>query len=75
MYKVFLSFCILFSVSFLFAVSPQDSPIQTRFDKLAAHQTFGEAEVAELHAIMEEEKESDGKLDCTLCPDAALYDE
>ena len=54
MLKAVLSFCILFLASILLAAQPASSSLQQRFDKLAGQKTFGEAEVAELRAIMEE---------------------
>ena len=72
MLKTFLSACILFMASLLFAAAPQLTP-QERFDKLAKHQTFGEPEMAELRAVMAAEKESGGKVDCTFCPDAFTW--
>ena len=72
MLKTFLSVCILFSASLFFAATPQPT-LQDRFDKLAKHKTFGEQEMAELRAVMTEEKESGGKVDCTFCPDAFTW--
>ncbi len=54
MLKAVLSFCILFFASILLAAQPASASLQQRFDKLAGQKTFGEAEVAELRAIMEE---------------------
>jgi ankyrin repeat protein len=54
MFKAVLSFCILFFASILLAAQPASASLQERFDKLAGQKTFGEAEVAELRAIMEE---------------------
>lgn len=72
MLKAFFSVCILFTVSILFAAKPQPTP-QDKFDNLAKHKIFGEQEIAELRAVMAEEKESDGKVDCTFCPDAFTW--
>ena len=72
MIKTFLSVCILFTAAILFAASPQPA-LQERFDKLAKHKTFGEPEKTELQAVMKEEKESGGKVDCTFCPDAFTW--
>ena len=72
MLKVFFSVCILFTASFLSAVSPQTTP-QDRFDKLAKHASFGEEEMLELRGIMAAEKESEDKIDCTFCPDAFTW--
>ena len=68
MTRFFFTFCILFTTSFLFATTPQE-----QFDKLARMHSFGEAELAELRAIMAEEKESGEKVDCTFCPDAFTW--
>lgn len=73
MFKVFLSFCILFSASFVFAAKPKVQSIQERFDKLAAQKTFGEEEINELRAIMKAENETGEKLDCSFCPDAFTW--
>ena len=73
MFKVFYSVCILFAASVLFAAQPQVTGFQARFDKLSEQKSFGEAEIAELHAIMAAEKESDEKTDCTFCPDAFTW--
>ena len=54
MFKAVLSFCILFFVSVLFAAQSAPTPLQERFDKLAGQKTFGEEEVTELRAIMDE---------------------
>ena len=72
MFKAILSFCILFSASILLAVQPQDT-IQDKFDKIAEQETFGDAEVAVIRALMEEEKESGKKVDCAFCPDALTW--
>lgn len=72
MLKPFLSVCILFTASLLFAALPQPTP-QERFDKLVKHESFGEPEMAELRAVMTAEKESGGKVDCTFCPDAFTW--
>ena len=72
MLKTFFSVCILFTASFLYAVSPQQTP-QDRFDRLAKHESFGEAEMLELRAVMAMEKESGEKTDCTFCPDALTW--
>lgn len=72
MLKTFLSVCILFTVSFLFADSPRPT-LQDRFDDLAKHKSFGEQEITELRAVMAAEKESDKKVDCTLCPDVFTW--
>ncbi len=72
MFKVFFSVCILFSASFLFAVTPKPT-LQDKFDELTRHKTFGEAEMLELRAVMAEEKESGVKTDCTFCPDAFTW--
>ena len=68
MTRLFFVFCILFTASFLFASEPQK-----RFDKLAEQRSFGDEDVAELRAIMAEEKESGEKVDCTFCPDALTW--
>ncbi len=68
MLKAFFSVCMLFTASFLFAVSPQE-----QFDNLIKRKSFGEAEMLELRAIMEMEKESGEKIDCTFCPDAFTW--
>ena len=73
MFKVFLSFCILFSAAFLFAAQRKVMSLQERFDNLAAQRTFGEDEFAEFRDIMTAEKESGEKIDCTLCPDALTW--
>ena len=73
MFKVFLSFCILFSASFLFAAQAKSLSLQERFDKLAAQKTFGDEDISEFRALMAEEKESGEKIDCTLCPDAFTW--
>jgi len=72
MLKAFFSVCILFTASFLLAVSPQPT-LQDRFDDLAKHKSFGEKEMLELRAVMAAEKESDEKVDCTFCPDAFTW--
>lgn len=72
MLKTFFSICILFMASILLADTPQPTP-QNKFDNLAKHNTFGEQELAELRAVMAAEKESDGKVDCTFCPDAFTW--
>lgn len=72
MLKTFLSVCILFTASLLFAAAPQLT-LQDRFDKLAKNKTFGEPEMAELRAVIKAEKESGGKVDCTFCPDAFTW--
>ncbi len=72
MHKTFLSVCILFTASLLFAADPQPT-LQDRFDMIAKHKAFGETEVAELRAVIAAEKESDGKVDCTFCPDAFTW--
>ena len=72
MFKAFFSVCILLAASVLFAAQPQ-STVQARFDKLAEQNSFSEAEIAELHAIMAAEKESGDKTDCTFCPDAFTW--
>ena len=69
MFKTFLSFCILFAASVLLG---QDS-LQARFDKIAACKSFGEKEVAEFRAIMEAEKSSTKKIDCSFCPDTFTW--
>lgn len=73
MFKVFLSFCILFSAAFLFAVQPKVLTLQERFDNLAAQKTFGDEDISELRDIMAAEKESGDKIDCTFCPDALTW--
>lgn len=73
MFKAFFSVCIIFAASILFAAEPPTSALQDRFDKLIGHETFGDAEIAELRAIMAAEKESGGKTDCTFCPDAFTW--
>lgn len=73
MFKVFLSFCILFSAAFLFAAQTKVLSLQERFDRLAAQKTFGDEEISELRDLMEAEKESGEKIDCTLCPDALTW--
>ena len=73
MFKVFLSFCILFSASFLFAAQAKSLSLQERFDKLAAQKTFGDGDIASFRELMAEEKESGEKIDCTLCPDAFTW--
>ena len=72
MHKAFFSACILFAASVLFAASPQPT-LQDRFDKLAKHADFGEAEMLELRGLMAAEKESEEKIDCTFCPDAFIW--
>ena len=72
MLKAFFSVCILFTASFLFAVTPEPTP-QDRFDSLAKHKTFGEPEMQELRTVMAAEKESGGKVDCKFCPDAFTW--
>ena len=72
MFKAFFTACILFTASFLFAVTPQPT-LQDRFDELARHEQFGETEMLELRAIMAEEKESGEKIDCTFCPDTFIW--
>ena len=73
MFKAFFSVCILFTASILFAVQRQPIPPQKQFDKLAEHSKFGEEERMELHAIMDAEKESEEKVDCTFCPDGLTW--
>ena len=73
MFKAFLSFCILFSASFLLAVQPGPAALQDEFDRIAGQETFGDAEVTALRAVMEAEKESGEKIDCTFCPDALTW--
>ena len=73
MFKAILSFCILFSASLLLAVQPVPDNLQDKFDKIADQETFGDAEVSALRAIMKEEKESGEKVDCTFCPDALTW--
>lgn len=73
MFKAFLSVCIIFTASVLFGAQPQISPVQTRFDKLIEHTSFGEPELTELRAIMAAEKESGEKTDCTFCPDVFTW--
>lgn len=74
MLKTLLSFCVLCAASILIAATPSNpDSIQARFDKLAARKAFGETECAELRAIMEAEKESPVKADCTFCPDALTW--
>ena len=73
MFKAFFSLCILFTASVLFAAKPLTTTVQTQFDKLAAHGTFGEPELLELLTIMVAEKESGEKTDCTFCPDALTW--
>lgn len=72
MLKAFFSVCVLFSASFLFAVTPEPTP-QDRFDSIAKHKTLGEPEMQELRTVMAAEKESGGKVDCTFCPDAFTW--
>ena len=73
MLKAFLSFCILFSASFLLAVQPAAPTLQEKFDGIAGKETFGDAEVTALRSVMEAEKESGEKVDCTFCPDALTW--
>ena len=73
MTRAFLSFCTFAVLSLFFATPIQAASLQTRFDKLAERQSFGEAEVLELRAIMAEEAESEEKTDCTFCPDAFTW--
>ena len=75
MLKFFFSFCILFTAAFAFADSQQQSVSapQECFDKLAECRSFGETELNELRAIMEAEKGTDKKVDCTFCPDALTW--
>ena len=72
MFRTFFTVCILFTASVLFAVEPQQTP-QDRFDELVKHKSFGDAETAELRAVMGMEKEADCKVDCTFCPDAFTW--
>jgi len=72
MFKAFLSFCI-FSVAFILVAATAPAPsLQARFDKLAEHKTFGEAEVQELRDIMGRETPED-TVDCSFCPDALTW--
>lgn len=73
MFRVFLAFCILFSASFLFAAQPKELSLQERFDTIAAQKTFGDEEISEFRAIMAAEKESEDRIDCSLCPDAFTW--
>ena len=73
MFKAFLSFCILFSASFLLAVESAPAKNQAAFDKIAGQKTFGNADVIALRAVMNAEKESGEKVDCTFCPDALTW--
>ncbi len=73
MFKTFFSVCILFAAHMLFAAKAQIPTPQDRFDKLIEHKSFGEPEMLELRAIMGAEKESEGKTDCTFCPDAFTW--
>ena len=73
MFKAILSFCILFSASILLAVQPAPDSIQDKFDKICEQETFGNADVSALRAIMEAEKESGEKVNCTFCPDALTW--
>ena len=73
MFKVFLSFCLLFSATVILAAQPKVLPLQERFDKLAAQKTFGDEDISEFRALMAAEKESGEKIDCTLCPDAFTW--
>jgi ankyrin repeat protein len=72
MLKAFFSVCILFTASILFADTPQ-LKLQDKFDNLTKQKSFGEPEIAELRAVMAEEKESGDKVDCTFCPDAFTW--
>ena len=58
MFRVFLSFCILFSATVIFAAQPKVLSLQERFDKLAAQKTFGNEDISEFQALMAEEKET-----------------
>lgn len=73
MFKVFLSFCILFSAAFLFAAQTKVLSLQERFDRLASQKTFGDEELSELRDLIEAEKESGDMIDCTFCPDALTW--
>lgn len=73
MTKAFLSFCTIAVLTILFAVPVRAASPQTRFDDLAGRKTFREAEILELRAIMDAEKESGEKIDCTFCPDAFTW--
>ena len=73
MFKAILSFCILFSVSLLFAVEPGPATLQDKFDQIAAQESFGDEEAAALRSLMAAEKESGEKVDCTFCPDALTW--
>ena len=71
--KAFLSFCTIAVLTILFAVPGRAASPQTRFDDLAGRKSFDEAEILELRAIMDAEKESGEKIDCTFCPDAFTW--
>ena len=73
MFKAFFSVCILFMASVLFAVSPRPLSPQKQFDKLIERKEFGEKELMDLRAIMDVEKESGEKIDCTFCPDGLTW--
>lgn len=79
--SAFHAFLLIAVAALTTAAKPVVLTPQERFDKLAEHTTFGEAELAELRAIMElvkerksDEANKDGDgLDCTFCPDALTW--
>ncbi len=73
MNRAFLTFCILAAQSVLLAMPLAAASLQDRFDIIAKRDSFGEAEVDALRAIIAEEKESGEKVDCTFCPDAFTW--
>ena len=73
MIRAFFAFSVLAALTVLFAAPLQADSLQSRFDKLAEHHSFGKEETTELRAIMAAEKESGEKVDCTFCPDALTW--
>ena len=73
MFKHFFSFCLFSTAFLLFAASAPILTPQNRFDQLAGHKTFGEAELLELRSIMEEAKKDEKEIDGTFCPDAFTW--